>query len=224
MLLAKRGYAADIAYTAKQAKQMLNSKPYDAMTLDLTLPGQSGIDFFRELRGQELFKHLPVIVVSASADQVKQELNGEALAIVDWLSKPIDEDRLGQALTHALRRNGFRTRILHVEDDPDIVNVVAALLQNTAEIDVAMDLAAAREKLQQDYDLVILDMELPDGSGETLLPLLANRDKAIPVVIFSASEIEIVDSQHVLANFIKSKTSNEELMNKIESILKSRRK
>ncbi|MFA6164891.1 MAG: CHASE3 domain-containing protein [Methylobacter sp.] len=224
MLLAKRGYAADIAYTAKQAKQMLNSKPYDAMTLDLTLPGQSGIDFFRELRGQELFKNLPVIVVSASADQVKQELNGEALAIVDWLSKPIDEDRLGQALTHALRRNGFRTRILHVEDDPDIVNVVAALLQNTAEIDVAMDLAAAREKLQQDYDLVILDMELPDGSGETLLPLLANRDKAIPVVIFSASEIEIVDSQHVLANFIKSKTSNEELMNKIESILKSRRK
>ena len=224
MLLAKRGYAADIAYTAEQAKQMLNSKPYDAMTLDLTLPGQSGIDFFRELRGQELFKHLPVIVVSASADQVKQELNGEALAIVDWLSKPIDEDRLGQALTHALRRNGFRTRILHVEDDPDIVNVVAALLQNTAEIDVAMDLAAAREKLQQDYDLVILDMELPDGSGETLLPLLANRDKAIPVVIFSASEIEIVDSQHVLANFIKSKTSNEELVNKIESILKSRRK
>jgi hypothetical protein len=67
-------------------------------------------------------------------------------------------------------------------------------------------------------------MELPDGSGETLLPLLANRDKAIPVVIFSASEIEIVDNQHVLANFIKSKTSNEELMNKIESILKSRRK
>jgi PAS domain S-box-containing protein len=223
ILLAKRGYAADIAYTAEQAKHMLNSRPYDAMTLDLALPGQSGIDFFRELRGQEPFKHLPVIVVSASADQVKQELSGEALAIVDWLSKPIDEDRLGQALTHALRRNGRRTRILHVEDDPDIVDIVAALLQNTAEIDVAMDLATAMEKLQQDYDLVILDIELPDGSGETLLPLLANRDKAIPVVIFSASEIETADSQHVLANFIKSKTSNEELVNKIESILKSRR-
>ncbi len=224
MLLAERGYAADIAYTAEQATHMLNSKSYDAMTLDMTLSGQSGIDFFRELRRQERFKYLPVIVVSASADQIKQELSGEALAIVDWLSKPIDEDRLGQALTHALRSNGRRTRILHVEDDPDIVDIVAALLQNTAEIDVAMDLAEARAKLQQDYDLAILDMDLPDGSGETLLPLLANRNKAIPVVIFSASEIETADSQHVLANFIKSKTSNEELVNKIESILKSRRK
>ncbi|PPK72577.1 PAS domain S-box-containing protein [Methylobacter tundripaludum] len=224
MMLAKRCYAADIACTAEQAKQMLNSKSYDAMTLDLILPGQSGIDFFRELREQELFKQLPVIVVSAFADQVKQELKGEALAIVDWLSKPIDEGRLDQALTHALRSNGFMTRILHVEDDPDIVHIVATLLQNTAEIDVAMDMATARRKLEQDYDLVILDMELPDGSGETLLPLLSNRDKPIPVVIFSASEVETADSQQILANFIKSKTSNEELMNKIESILKSRRK
>ncbi|MCK9394408.1 MAG: PAS domain S-box protein [Methylobacter sp.] len=224
MMLAKRGYAADIACTAEQAKQMLNSKSYDAMTLDLILPGQSGIDFFRELREQELFKQLPVIVVSAFADKAKQELNGEALAIIDWLSKPIDEGRLDLALTHALRRNGFMTRILHVEDDPDIVHIVATLLQNTAEIDVAMDLATARRKLEQDYDLVILDIELPDGSAETLLPLLSNRDKPIPVVIFSASEVETADSQRILANFIKSKTSNEELMNKIESILKSRRK
>lgn len=224
MLLEERGYAADIACTVEQATHMLNSKSYDAMTLDMTLSGQSGIDFFRELRRQERFKYLPVIVVSASADQIKQELSGEALAIVDWLSKPIDEDRLEQALTHALRRNDHKTRILHVEDDPDIVDIVAALLQNTAEIDVAMDLAEARAKLQQDYDLAILDMDLPDGSGETLLPLLANRDKPIPVVIFSASEIETADSPYILANFIKSKTSNEELVNKIESILKSRRK
>jgi len=224
MMLEKRGYAADIAYNAEQAKHMLSSKRYDALTLDLMLPGQSGTDFFRELYADESFKQLPVIVVSALVEQGKQELNGDAVAIVDWLSKPIDENRLEQAVAHALRRNGTMMRILHVEDDPDIVHIVGALLQGTAQVDVAMNLATAREKLLQDYDLVILDMGLPDGSGETLLPLLANRDKAIPVVIFSANEIDTSSSQHVLANFIKSKTSTEVLMNKIESILKSRRK
>jgi DNA-binding response OmpR family regulator len=205
MMLEKNGYTADIAYNAEQAKQMLSSQRYDAMTLDLMLPGQSGIDFFRELYAQESFKQLPVIVVSALVDQGKQELNGDAVAIVDWLSKPIDEDRLEQAVTHALRRNGAMTRILHVEDDPDIVHIVAALLQDTAQVDVAMNLVAAREKLQQDYDLVILDMSLPDGSGETLLPLLADRNKAIPVVIFSVSEIDTVDSQYRSSQLYKIK-------------------
>jgi PAS domain S-box-containing protein len=184
MMLAKHGYSADIANNAKQAHQMLSSKQYDALTLDLMLPGQSGIDFFRELHPQECFKQLPVIVVSMFVGQGKHALNGDAVNIVDWLSKPIDEDRLEQAVNLALRRNGATSRILHVEDDPDIVHIVDVLLKNTAQIDVAMNLAAAREKLRQDYDLVILDMGLPDGSGETLLPLLANRDKAIPVVIF----------------------------------------
>lgn len=223
MMLEKRGYTADIAYNAEQAKQMLGSRHYDALTLDLMLPGQNGIDFFRELHAQECFKDLPVIVVSALVDQGKHELNGDAVDIVDWLSKPIDEDRLEQAVAYALRRNGARTRILHVEDDPDIVHIVGTLLQHIAQVDVATNLATAREKLQQDYDLVILDMGLPDGSGEDLLPLLVDRDKAIPVVIFSAHEINTADSQHVLANFIKSKTSNDVLMNKIEAILKNRR-
>ena len=224
LMLEKNGYSADIAYNTELARQMLNSKAYDAMTLDVMLPGQSGIDFFRELHSQELFKDLPIIIVSALVDQAKKELNGDAVDVVDWLSKPIDEERLEQAVTHAFRRNGTTPRILHVEDDPDIVHIVGTLLQQTAQVDVAMNLATAREKLRQDYDLVILDMGLPDGLGESLSPLIADRAKTIPVVIFSANEINTTDNQRVFANLIKSKTSNEIFMNKIEAILASRRK
>ncbi|MBQ0725245.1 MAG: response regulator, partial [Cycloclasticus sp.] len=220
IMLEKKGYSADIAGSAEQAKACLLNKQYAAMTLDLMLPGQSGIDFFQELKQTEGLSDLPVIVISAVADEGKKQLNGDALSVYDWLEKPIDQNRLAMAIKHALRGNStHQFTILHVEDDPDIVTLVAALLKDKATIDVAHDLKTANAKLTNSYDLVILDLMLPDGSGATLLPKLASKTPPVPVVVFSALDRNEELGNSVDANLVKSKTSNHDLVQAIELIL-----
>jgi CheY-like chemotaxis protein len=77
MMLEHAGYAVDIAYDASQAKQLLAQGGYAAMTLDLALPGQSGIALIREMHEQETTANLPILVVSAKAAEGRHELAGE---------------------------------------------------------------------------------------------------------------------------------------------------
>ena len=59
-----------------------------------------------------------------------------------------------------------RALLLHVDDDPDLPRIVAAALCEDAIVDIARDVREARERLSRaSYDLVILDVGLPDGSG-----------------------------------------------------------
>jgi DNA-binding response OmpR family regulator len=221
LMLQTHGYAAEVARNAAEAKAMLANNHYIAMTLDLMLPDQNGLDLFRELREDENTSQLPVIVVSAIADRGKQELNGDAIHVVDWLDKPINEDLLVAAIGRSVGQSqSDQARILHVEDEPDVRSIVSALLTDTSQITAAGSLKEARQCLAgENFDLVILDLGLPDGSGLSLLHELAQRSPQIPVVLFSAQEIETHLSHGVAAALVKSKTSNEMLMNTIHATI-----
>jgi len=81
-------------------------------------------------------------------------------------------------------------KILHIEDNADISLIVAKILVNHANITHVDNLGQAREKLaDNDYDLALLDLVLPDGSGLDLVDELKARDKPIPVIIHSAHEV-----------------------------------
>src|SRR5207244_3569620 len=125
-----------------------------------------GISLIRELRAEEETRRLPIVVVSVRAGEGRTELNGGALGVVDWLAKPIDETQLLTAVRRAVRgAPAGRARILHVEDDPDLQRVVAAIIGGETEVEAASTLAEARHCLaERHFDLVILDLALPDGS------------------------------------------------------------
>lgn len=222
LMLSQGGFQPEVAYTAKQAKEMLSQKPFVAMTLDLALPDQDGITLMRELRSQGSTRDLPIIVVSAKAEQGQKEINGDAVGVIDWLEKPIDADRLARALRAAVQSSaGARPRILHIEDDLDILSVVAALLGNNARLVSARTLKdAIRILTEETFDLVILDLGLPDGSGEHVLPLLQRgAGKGTPVIIFSAQDVSRDMVTSIEAVLVKSKTTNEELLRTIKSYM-----
>lgn len=222
LMLEKQGFTTDIAHDATEAKTLLARKRYSALTLDLMLSGQSGQSLLGELRRRTETAYLPVVVVSAIADQAKRELNGEAVAVVDWLGKPIDENRLTAAVKSALSRLDRRKPvILHVEDDPDIVHVVGALLDEGIQTRAVSTLSAAKAALaEQTFDLVILDIGLPDGSGLDLLPWLSEANPPTPVIIFSGQELgdERIRGQ-VSAHLVKSKTENLRLVETIRALI-----
>lgn len=223
-LLSRAGYTVEVAPTASRAKELLAAKVYDALLLDVILPDASGISLLRALREQEPTQILPVVVVSVIAEEERERLNGSALEVVDWINKPFDAERLLRAVDFALRGSlKGRPHILHVEDDMDVLHVVASVL-NVADVTFATTLREAREKLAEvTYDLVLLDVVLPDGSGLDLLPLLTESEPPTPVVIFSACEVSPEMAGKVQAVLVKSKTSNAHLLSLVESLLAKRR-
>jgi PAS domain S-box-containing protein len=224
LLLEREGYQVDIATNAADTKRQLALGVYSAMTLDLMLPDQDGVSLFRELREEGRTSQLPVVVVSARAEDGQVGLagwNGGALGVLDWLVKPVDPARLATAVRRAVQRApSERAQVLHIEDDPDLQKVVAAVVGSTAEVTAAGSLEEARRRLVADrFDLVILDLVLPDGSGLDLLPFLGSLTPPIPVVLFSALEVGEEVARQVASVLVKSQTSNRQLLETIQSAL-----
>ena len=221
-LLRKDGFATDIVHNAGEAKEKLAKNTYDVLTLDLGLPDQDGISLIQELRADEKTEALPIVVVSATVSEGDRELSGDAIGVIDWFQQPFNPHLLRQRIRDAVRGTAdTKPHILHVEDDADILQVVSTLVGDTADITSVSSLREARSLLlSQSFNLVILDLMLPDGNGETLLPLLRNLTlPATPVIVFSAKEESRSLVQGVAAVLVKSRTSNEDLMAAIRSAI-----
>jgi len=221
-MLAEAGYNSHIAYDAIEARQKLADNPnfYKAITLDLVLPGEDGIQFLERMRRFEDTHDIPVVVVSVKADKTKRKLNGSAMGVVDWLQKPIDQNRLIDAVKMAAA-SGKVPKILHVEDDSDIHKVVSVMLQDHCKISWATTVAKARKCLkEEEFDMVLLDIGLPDGSGLDILGDIERNVHPPKVVIFSANEVSAEDAKKVSAVLMKSKTDNFKLADVINSVIR----
>jgi PAS domain S-box-containing protein len=216
LMLRNAGLDSDLAYDASEAKVLLLRHRYAAMTLDLMLPGQDGLSLLRELRSAPGMAHLPVIVVSATAEEGKLKIHGENLEVIDWIGKPIDEKRLFSDLRQVL--GAARPRVLHVEDDADLRRVVSAMGRDIADFEPAESIGEANAKLARErFDMVLLDLALPDGSGWELLQLINRLTPRPRVVIFSAHDDDAGTDrgQDAHAFLVKSQTSEQQLVDTI---------
>ncbi len=224
MMLEKEGYRFHQAFSYQEAVQKLQQNQYSAVTLDLMIPGGSGLTLLSELRENEATMNLPVIVVSAKASEGRLEVEGDPFTMVDWIEKPIDQNRLLESIRSGLSRAEAKgQRLLHVEDDPDIAMVVDSLLGDEYQVVHAITLKQARQLISDEvFDLVLLDIGLPDGSGLELLPTLNSQEHQTPVIIFSAQDTPPAVAALVQGVLVKSQTDNEKLMRQIKSATTNR--
>jgi signal transduction histidine kinase/DNA-binding response OmpR family regulator len=222
-MIARRGSSARLVHTAADLRTALAEEPFDTLILDLLLPDGDGIATLRELRAAPATAKLPVIIVSARAEEAHAEVNGSVLGILDWIGKPINPHRLTQALAGAMRPVGAgKANILHVEDDEDLSAVLKHLVGSRAEMTSVRTQRAAIDVLDREqFDLIILDLGLPDGTGyELLTRLTEHKDHRLtPVLIFSAQAPDPAKTREVADVLLKSVTSNAELLNHIEALL-----
>jgi PAS domain S-box-containing protein len=225
-MLDKAGFAADLAFTAAEARRRALRGMYAAMTVDLRLPDQHGVALIRTLREAPVTAELPIIVVSAICEEGRLQLNDQSNTVSEWLEKPIDENKLMTAVR--LAADGHATgfpRILHVEDDPDIQRIAAAIAQDFATFEFAGTLREARARMAQwNFDLVLLDLQLPDGSGWDLVTDIESHWPRPPVVVFSVDDGRPEEANRVAAMLVKGSTSNELLLETIRPLIQRGRK
>jgi len=218
-MMERRGYRVDVAGSAEEAKDMLAGQHYHAMTLDISLPGQDGLSLVRELQADEHSAGLPILMISAKASAERERL-GDGVEVLDWLDKPVSPEKVFAALREQTANAVGLPVILHVEDDPDIRQVVKTLIGEKGAVITAPSLAAARTLLERrHFDLVILDIGLPDGSGLDVLTFVDDKKLAVPVLIFSAHEIDSNLAAEVDVALVKSRTSNQCLLDTIMTMI-----
>ncbi len=219
MMLEKAGFDSEMVHGAPQAHERILSGNFVAITVDLNLQGSAS--FINALRGDERTRHLPVVAISAMEGEGRLQFNQKLLTVSDWLEKPIDESRLVQSVRRVVAGSkGAKARILHVEDDPDIRSIVAAIVQDSAVFEFSASLSDARARLRENsFDLILLDLALGEDSGWSLFEDIDRLDPRPPVIVFSASDEDRTQRKKVEAVLVKSNTSNTELLDTIHRAL-----
>jgi two-component system, OmpR family, response regulator len=100
--LVEEGYAADIARTGEDALWMARATPYDAIVLDVMLPGADGLAVCRELRESGVWS--PVLMLTAR-DGVQDRVAGLDSGADDYLTKPFSFAELLARLRALTRRD-----------------------------------------------------------------------------------------------------------------------
>jgi PAS domain S-box-containing protein len=218
LMLTRAGYAVDIVNSGAEALEALQGNRYSAMTLDLMLPDISGLDIIRKVRGDPEMTDLPIVVVSAKMEDGRLEINGDAEG-VEWLAKPFDEARLLAIVEQQMGLPAERQiRVLHVEDEPDLQQVIRTMAGEQFLFESASTLAEARTRIAlQRFDVVILDLGLPDGSGWDLLSVVREQQPGTRVVILSGKDISVEEACSVEAALLKSQISAEQLLKVINN-------
>lgn len=105
-LLAQSGYAVEQAFTGEEAAHLLITQNYDAILLDLTLPGIKGQTVLKQLRYKN--NQVPVLIISA-LDTLSDIIENLNLGADDYLAKPFDIQELEARLRSLLRRSSGKT-------------------------------------------------------------------------------------------------------------------
>jgi len=120
-----------------------------------------------------------------------------------------------------------KLRILHVDDDPEIRLLIAGSLREFGYIVATAGTVAEALQLAGDleFNLCILDVRLPDGTGIELCQQLRELQPGVPIVYYSAYA-EPVEQREALSvcgdGFIKKPASAAELQEAIEKALQGK--
>ncbi|MPZ64763.1 MAG: response regulator [Pseudonocardiaceae bacterium] len=106
-LLRKEGFTTAVAVTGQQALEEFDRNGADIVLLDLMLPGMSGTDVCKQLRGRSA---VPVIMVTARDSEIDKVV-GLELGADDYITKPYSARELIARIRAVLRRGGEETDV-----------------------------------------------------------------------------------------------------------------
>lgn len=105
--LGSENYTVMSAENAGTARELLKRFSFDALIVDVMMPGESGLEFTRAVRGSELGQSPPVLLLTALGE-TENRIAGLESGADDYLPKPFEPRELILRLSAILRRSGSR--------------------------------------------------------------------------------------------------------------------
>lgn len=99
--LKEQGFAVEVSHNGDEAFALATMRPYDAIVLDIMLPGRDGLSILSNLRKRKMAT--PVILLTARAE-LDERIEGLNLGADDYLTKPFYVDELVARLHAVIRR------------------------------------------------------------------------------------------------------------------------
>jgi signal transduction histidine kinase/CheY-like chemotaxis protein/HAMP domain-containing protein len=181
--LAPLNVEATIATSGEDAIALLRGQHFDAVTLDILMPGMDGFEVLRQIRADPELRRIPILFVSVFSG--RQELAGE------WIvSKPIDADELRDVLGAAI--SAGRSRVLVVGREEVQATLEPALDELGIEHDwVTTGAAAARVCGERRYEVALVDVGT--RSPRAVLQALDLRGRRLrrAVIMFSDGDAPV---------------------------------
>lgn len=147
----------------------------DLLLLDLKMPEVSGFEILEAARANQKFKHLPIIILTASTD-TENKLRALDLGATDFLSKPLDQSELGLRVRNILTAKAYLDQLAFYDPLTKLPNRDLFLEE------LSWSLQAATRHREQ---LALLNIEIDDfekvkntmglSAGDKLLCLVVER-------------------------------------------------
>ena len=185
-ILADMGYDVDTAANGDDALALVSGKAYDVALLDLKMPGMDGLELYRRIK--KIHSATIVIIVTAytGGDTARAAMAAGAWEII---SKPLDFSQLLPLIEKALAQ----PTIILVDDDADLCDNLWSILHDRRyRVGVAHDIAQAEALInERDFNVALIDLKLPGGSGSDLLKTIKARRPDARSILITGHRFEV---------------------------------
>ena len=100
--LKKEGFEVEVAYDGVEAMEKIKSLSYDAIVLDVMMPEKDGYEVCAELKKDEKYRDIPIIMLTAVADHVGStrysHADGMGMEADDYLPKPASAEEITRSV------------------------------------------------------------------------------------------------------------------------------
>jgi signal transduction histidine kinase/DNA-binding response OmpR family regulator len=190
------GFGVITASGGEEGLRLARERRPDVITLDIVMPQPDGWAVLAELKADPVLSDTPVILMSMTDDRNL----GYALGASEYLTKPVDWDRLGAAL-HRHAREGGESLALVVDDETEARDVLRRGLERAGwQVAEAANGREALERMtERAPELILLDLMMPEMDGFEFVSRLRDEEswRAIPVLLITAKDITPEDRQRL---------------------------
>ncbi|HEX5079078.1 MAG TPA: response regulator, partial [Geminicoccaceae bacterium] len=193
--LAREGFDVVTAKDGREGLELARQLHPALITLDVLMPELDGWSVLQALKDDPELAAIPVLMLTI----VDEKHKGYALGATDYMTKPLDRDRLRALLAKYGTAGG--KRILVVDDDAEHRRRLTQVLEGEGwQVTEAENGRVALERLADLIpDLIVLDLMMPQMDGFEFLSEL-RRDQAlrdVPVVVITAADLTDEDRERL---------------------------
>jgi CheY-like chemotaxis protein/signal transduction histidine kinase len=218
-------FGAIVASTAEEGISVAQTYSPHAIILDVRLPDHNGLMVLDQLKRHPETRHIPVHVVSGQ-DFARSALE---MGAAGFMLKPVKREQLKMAFSDFTKTMQEKVKhVLLVEDDEvQLEHVMRIISDPTIEVDAVKTATDALERLSKaTYDCMIMDLSLPDISGDELLTRLSAENSTYsfpPVIVYTARDLLPEEEErlrmHTGSIIIKGARSPERLLSEVTLFL-----